>query len=125
MRKLLMGAVAVALAATLVSPTTATAALDEVNTKKLRSAVTVNGILQHERQFQSIANTNGGTRASGTPGYDASAQYVARMLRRAGYSVRLQEFTFPFFRARAGHPVAGDSHAHELRDRNLRLLRER
>ena len=98
MRKLLMGAVAVALAATLVSPTTATAALDEVNTKKLRSAVTVNGILQHERQFQSIANINGGTRASGTPGYEASAQYVARMLRRAGYSVRLQEFTFPFFR---------------------------
>ena len=45
-----------------------------------------------------IANINGGTRASGTPGYDASAQYVARMLRRAGYSVRLQEFTFPFFR---------------------------
>ena len=38
MRKLLMGAVAVALAATLVSPTTATAALDEVNTKELRSA---------------------------------------------------------------------------------------
>lgn len=41
--------------------------------------MTVNGILQHERQFQSIANTNGGTRASGTPGFDASA-HVARML---------------------------------------------
>ncbi len=27
-------------------------------------AVTVNGILQHERAFQSIANANGGTRAS-------------------------------------------------------------
>ena len=47
--------------------------------------------------FQRIANQNGGTRASGTPGYDASAQYVARRLRRAGYKVRVQEFDFPFF----------------------------
>jgi hypothetical protein len=48
-------------------------AVDEVNTKRLRDAVTVGGILAHERVFQRIANQNGGTRASGTPGYDASA----------------------------------------------------
>ena len=73
-------------------------ALDEVNTKKLRDGVTVGGILAHERVFQRIANQNGGTRASGLPGYDASAAYVAQRLRAAGYAVTLQEFTFPFFR---------------------------
>jgi Zn-dependent M28 family amino/carboxypeptidase len=73
-------------------------ALDEVNTKKLRDGVTVGGILAHERVFQRIANQNEGTRASGLPGFDASAAYVAQRLRAAGYSVTLQEFTFPFFR---------------------------
>ena len=34
--------------------------------------------MAHERVFQRIANQNGGTRASGTPGYDASATYVAQ-----------------------------------------------
>ncbi len=77
---------------------TASAQLDEVNTKRLRDGVTVNGILQHERAFQFIANLNGGTRASGTPGYDASADYVARRLEAAGYEVTRQEFEFPFFR---------------------------
>ena len=73
-------------------------AVDEVNTKRLRNAVTVGGILSHERVLQRIANQNGGTRASGTPGYDASADYVAGRLRAAGYTVTEQEFVFPFYR---------------------------
>jgi Zn-dependent M28 family amino/carboxypeptidase len=98
-RAMTRGAVAVGVAALLAGTSTTTAtAVDDVNTQKLRNAVTVNGILQHERQFQRIANANGGTRASGTPGYDASAQYVARTLRQSGYQVRLQSFEFPFFR---------------------------
>ena len=48
--------------------------------------------------LQRIANKNDGTRASGTPGYDASANYVADSLKKAGYKVKVQEFTFPFFR---------------------------
>jgi Zn-dependent M28 family amino/carboxypeptidase len=72
-------------------------AVDNVNTTKLRNAVTVNGILQHERALQVIANNNGGTRASGTDGYLASTDYVMRTLRRAGYSVSRQKFTFPFY----------------------------
>ena len=39
-------------------------------------------VLEHERVFQRIANQNGGTRASGTPGYDASATYVAQRLQQ-------------------------------------------
>jgi Zn-dependent M28 family amino/carboxypeptidase len=73
-------------------------AVDEINTKRIRDAVTVGGILAHERAFQRIANENGGTRASGTPGYAASAEYVKGVLTRAGYQVSEQEFTFPFFR---------------------------
>ena len=72
-------------------------AVDEVNTKRLRDAVTVSGILAHERVFQRIANEHGGTRASGTPGYDASAAYVKHRLEAAGYRVTEQVFTFPFF----------------------------
>jgi Zn-dependent M28 family amino/carboxypeptidase len=65
---------------------------------KLRKAVTPASILDHERRFQQIANdTEEGTRASGTPGYGASARYVARKLRNAGYEVSVQRFEFPFF----------------------------
>lgn len=79
-------------------PSVTAAAVDEVNSHKLREAVTVSGILGHERVLQRIANEHDGTRASGTSGYDASAQYVKRTLRRAGYRVYEQKFTFPFFR---------------------------
>ena len=88
--------VVVALLTTLLAASPALA-VDEVNTKRLRNAVTVGGILAHERVFQRIANQHGGTRASGTPGYDASAAYVAGRLEAAGYEVSLDEFTFPFF----------------------------
>ncbi len=87
---------AVALASVVVIPPAS--AVDEVNTKRFRDAVTVNGIMGHERVLQRVANDNGGTRASGTPGYAASVAYVKGRLEKAGYSVRLQEFTFPFFR---------------------------
>jgi Zn-dependent M28 family amino/carboxypeptidase len=73
-------------------------AVDNVNTKKLRDAVTVGGILSHERALQRIANQNDGTRASGTPGFAASASYVKKTMRAAGYSVKEQPFTFPFYR---------------------------
>ena len=71
---------------------------DEIKkSEKLRKAVEPAGILVHARRFQRIANANGGTRASGTPGYDASADYVADKLRSAGYRVTIQPFQFPFF----------------------------
>ena len=96
MRKIAFAAAGVLLSVGLLSPTQALA-VDQVNTEKLRKAVTVADILQHERAFQRIANDNDGTRASGTPGYNASADYVVRKLRQAGYQVQRQTFTFPFF----------------------------
>jgi Zn-dependent M28 family amino/carboxypeptidase len=68
-----------------------------VNSSQLRAAVTVEGILEHEREFQDIADANGDTRASGTPGYTASADYVAERLESAGYTVTRQVFDYPLF----------------------------
>ena len=62
---------------------------------ELRGDVGVDGIMDHARRFQAIADEHGGNRAAGTPGYDASAAYVADELRRAGYEVEVQSFEFP------------------------------
>jgi Zn-dependent M28 family amino/carboxypeptidase len=103
MRKLAIPAAALLLVTLAATPA---AAVDTVNSKKLRDAVTVGGILGHERALQRIANTNGGTRASGTPGYAASAAYVKNTLKAAGYRVTEQQFTFPFFRELAPATLA-------------------
>lgn len=66
--------------------------------EKLRSAVTAEGILQHARRFGEAAKANGGNRASGSPGYDASAEYVAEELRKAGYTVDVQPFEVPYYK---------------------------
>jgi Zn-dependent M28 family amino/carboxypeptidase len=56
---------------------------------------------RHVQALQDIATANGGNRAAGTLGYDRSADYVADQLRLAGYTVRFEEFTFPFFEERS------------------------
>jgi hypothetical protein len=61
------------------------------------AAVTSENILKHERALQDIADANGDTRSSGTPGYDASADYVAGLLVDAGYQVTRQLFTYELF----------------------------
>ena len=63
---------------------------------KLTRAVAVPGVLRHLGAFQFIADRNGDTRASGTPGYDKSVDYVAWTMRLAGYQVTRQEFEFVF-----------------------------
>src|SRR5262245_62074881 len=55
------------------------------------------GAFRHLQALQDIAAASGGNRAAGTVGYDRSAQYVAERLKEAGYTVRLEEFEFPFF----------------------------
>jgi Zn-dependent M28 family amino/carboxypeptidase len=77
--------------------TTAMAIPTATDTTVLRNAVSVERIIKHERAFQKIADSNGGTRVTGTQGYDASAAYVEGKLRAAGYNVTVQEFTHPFF----------------------------
>ena len=69
----------------------------KIDTTALREAVTVEGVRDHQAAFQDFADANGGIRTSGTPGYDASAAYVAGLMVDAGYNVTIQPFTFPFF----------------------------
>ncbi len=64
--------------------------------KKLLECVTVGGLRQHQSVFQFIADANNGTRASGTPGFDDSADYAARIFGNAGYEVTRQLFEFEY-----------------------------
>ena len=68
-----------------------------VDSTNLRNAVTIEAIRGHLRELQRVANRNGGTRASGTPGYGASADYVVSQLPAGAYSITRQVFEFPFF----------------------------
>ena len=61
---------------------------------KLLECVTLAGVQRHLAAFQAIADANGGTRADGTPGYEASVDYVVRTLAAAGYDARRVPFSY-------------------------------
>jgi hypothetical protein len=70
---------------------------------KLLGCVTLEGVREHQGALQAIADANDdpfypGTRAAGTEGYAESVEYVAGLLRDAGYEVTLDpvEITFNF-----------------------------
>jgi Zn-dependent M28 family amino/carboxypeptidase len=85
-------------ALTLAFAPTAPAAKDPNKvSQELRDNVTVGGIRAHQQALQNIATMNNGTRASGTPGYEASLAYVTRRLERAGYRPQRQDFSFKTF----------------------------
>ena len=69
--------------------------------EKLLECVTLDGVREHQAAFQAIADANGGTRVSGSSGYDESGQYVAEQMEAAGYDVTIQDFQFPFFEENA------------------------
>jgi len=91
--------VVLAIAALAFALAPAAAAAQDPNkvSQKLRDAVTVGGIRAHQQALQNIATMSNGTRASGTPGYEASATYVTQRLERAGYRPQRQEFSFKTF----------------------------
>jgi Zn-dependent M28 family amino/carboxypeptidase len=63
---------------------------------KLLECVTIEGVRAHQAAFQAAADENDGTRAAGTPGYDATVDYVVETLEAAGYDVELNPFPFTF-----------------------------
>ncbi len=97
---------ALAAAGLLTAAPAAPAAKDAQPAAKLRKAITVDGMLRHERALQQIANLNGGNRAAGTAGYNASVDYVVSTLRNAGYDPQVQPFDFPFFEERSPATLA-------------------
>jgi hypothetical protein len=67
----------------------------------------------HLRELQKIADANGGSRANGTPGYDASVDYVARVLQDKGFDVQTPEFEV-LDRTEGGKPqltIGGRNHS--------------
>ncbi len=67
------------------------------DSEKLREKVTVEGVYSHLKALQRAADHNGGNRAAGTAGYEATAQYVEGQLRKAGYEPFRQPFTYEQF----------------------------
>ena len=70
--------------------------------EKLIPCVRTADLWAHMRSFQAIANANPGTdghpsRNSGEPGYKASVDYVAHVMKEAGYSVTIQTYHFDYF----------------------------
>lgn len=74
---------------------TAPAAADYA--QSLREKVTTDAIFAHLQRLQQIADENRGNRAVGTPGYDASLDYVAKALRDSGFDVQTPAFDFRKF----------------------------
>jgi Zn-dependent M28 family amino/carboxypeptidase len=54
--------------------------------------VTADGMYTHLRKLQEIADANRGSRSEGTPGYDASVDYVVQVLKDKGFDVQTPEF---------------------------------
>ena len=86
-------------AAVVAAPPTSTICDARVNdnVKKLLECMNLQGVREHQAAFQAIADANGGTRVSGSPGYDASAAYAAQVFADAGYVVTVQDFQFQTF----------------------------
>jgi hypothetical protein len=77
---------------------------DRVNdtARKLLPCIKTNDLWQHMKAFQAIADANPGpdghpSRNSGEPGYKASVDYVANLMRQWGYNVTIQTYKFFYF----------------------------
>ena len=74
----------------------------------LRGRVTTDAMMAHLTKLQDIANANNNTRAVGTPGYDASVDYVAGKLRDKGFDVQTMQFEAHVFHADPGDVTIAD-----------------
>ncbi|MDR3662310.1 MAG: M28 family peptidase [Mycobacterium sp.] len=60
--------------------------------RTLAGKINADAIYTHLRKFDDIAAANKGSRADGTPGYDASVDYVANILRDKGFDVLTPQY---------------------------------
>lgn len=91
---------------------------------KLVNCIKKDDLWNHMKAFQAIADANPGpdgmpSRNSGEPGYKASVDYVAKVMRKAGYDVTIQPYKF-FYYAYTARPVLREvsptSHDYVLAD---------
>src|SRR5258705_13855827 len=70
---------------------------------KLLPCIQTADLWNHMENFQTIANDNPSpadgmpSRNSGEPGYKASVDYVAGLMKDAGYNVTIQPYTFTYY----------------------------
>jgi hypothetical protein len=88
----------------------------------LRGRVSTDAMMAHLTKLQDIANANGNTRAVGTPGYDASVDYVVGKLRDKGFDVQTMQFDAHVFHAEPGSVTVADK---KFDARKPRLQRRR
>lgn len=60
----------------------------------LEDRMRLDPLMAHLEALQAIADANGGTRAAGTPGFDASVDYAVEVLEGAGYEVVREPFSY-------------------------------
>jgi hypothetical protein len=70
--------------------------------RKLLECIRTDDLWGYMKAFQAIADANPGpdghpSRNSGEPGYKASADFVANLMRQAGYDVTIQTYKFFYF----------------------------
>jgi Zn-dependent M28 family amino/carboxypeptidase len=91
-RRLGAALLAIALVAGCSSPRPAPTAAAPDLRRELAEKVTAERMFAHLHALQDIANANNQSRADGTPGYDASVEYVAKALRNRGFDVSTPQF---------------------------------
>src|SRR2546423_316273 len=90
--------------------------------RKLLPCIRTEDLRHHMQALQAIADANPGpdghaSRNSGEPGYKASVDYVAKLMREAGYDVTIQTYTFFYFsyvRQPMFHEVSPTAHEFTL-----------
>jgi Peptidase family M28/PA domain len=81
---------------------------------KLLACIKTDDLWNHMKNFQAIADANPSpadghpSRNSGEPGYKASADYVAQVMKDAGYNVAIQQYTFTYY-AYTGIPTFSET----------------
>ena len=63
--------------------------------------ITAADVAPHLQALQGVASANGGNRAAGLPGANATADYIVTQLEQAGWQVQRQAVTFPYFDLRS------------------------
>jgi aminopeptidase S len=68
------------------------ATADALTAERVSEAISAAALSEHLTALQAIADAHGASRATGTPGFDASAAYVETALGAAGYVVERHSF---------------------------------
>lgn len=91
------------------SASTGTGGPEPALARALRDAIDVDDVLADLDRLQQIADDHDGTRAAGTAGHEASVEFVADELRKAGYDVTLRPVDLTAFRQLAPSTLAIDA----------------